>query len=311
MTENTVSPVIVPGVLVEHSLWGRGKAMAVSPPHVVVHFTSLVGSAQGPRRKLLLTTGHLSISAVQSDPALDGIRVGPAGGKKTAGPKGGSRTSVSVSARPLEHAVPWFRARYPGLFEDAKLARQELKYKRDAQERFIALLGDGRGRALLSSGALHVIASSLDELYHSTNIPSRFEVMAAHDGFKDLAVAARVLESVLDFVDSPGADTFEAVTEAVRSLPVPAKGSRVLTWPNVTILPFLADPSRFMVLKPGIAQKMAARMGFDLLYSATPRWHCYKALLQMSAILLDRLGELGAADYIDVQSFMWVTRELE
>ncbi len=66
-----------------------------------------------------------------------------------------------------------------------------------------------------------------------------------------------------------------------------------------------------MVLKPGIAQQMAARMGFDLLYSAPPRWRCYEALLRMSAVLLGHLGALGATDYIDVQTFMWVTRDLE
>jgi len=164
--------------------------------------------------------------------------------------------------------------------------------------------GDGRRRHGGPDATLGLVDGS-------TNIPSRFEIMAAHDGFKDPAAAGRVLESALGFVDSPAASSFEALAEAVGSLPGPAKGSRVLTWPNVTILPFLADPTRFMVLKPGIAQQMAARMGFDLLYSASPRWHCYEALQRMSAILRDRLSELGAADYIDVQSFMWVTRELE
>jgi hypothetical protein len=79
----------------------------------------------------------------------------------------------------------------------------------------------------------------------------------------------------------------------------------------VTILPFLGDPSRFMVLKPGVAQQMAARMGFDLRYSASPKWQCYEALQRMSARLRDELSGLGAADYVDVQTFMWVTRGVE
>lgn len=31
----------------------------------------------------------------------------------------------------------------------------------------------------------------------------------------------------------------------------------------------------------------------------------------MSAMLLDRLSSLGAHDFIDVQSFMWVTQNIE
>ena len=58
-------------------------------------------------------------------------------------------------------------------------------------------------------------------------------------------------------------------------------------------------------------QQAAARIGFDLRYSASPKWLCYEALLRMGARLRDELSALGAADFIDVQTFMWVTRGLE
>ena len=306
-----MSEAIGLGTLVEHSVWGRGKAVEVSSSHVVVHFPSLAGSEQGPRRRLQSTAEHLSVSAVQSDPALDGIPTGPVRVKKPKDGAGGSASRVRPSALPLEHAVVRFRTDYPGLFQDPKLVSEELDYKRRAHATFVELLGDGRGRELLRRGALEEIAASLEKVYHSTNIPSPFEIMAACHGFKDGGAAGRVLEAALDFVDSPSSNTFEVLTVAIGSLPAPARGSRVLTWPNATILPFLADPSRFMVMKPGVAQQMAARMGFDLLYSASPKWHCYEALLRMSARLRDELGGLGATDYVDVQTFMWVTRGLE
>jgi hypothetical protein len=306
-----MSEAIGLGTLVEHTVWGRGKAVEVSSSHVVVHFPSLAGSEQGPRRKLQLTAEQLSVSAVQSDPALDRIPMGPVRVKKPKGGAGGSATRVRPSALPLEHAVVRFRTDYPGLFQDPKLVGEELDFKRRAHAGFVELLGEGRGRELLRRGALQEIAASLEKVYQSTHIPSQFEIMAACHGFKDGVAAGRVLEAALDFVDSPASNTFEGLTAAIGSLPTPARGSRVLTWPNVTILPFLADPSRFMVLKPGVAQQMAARMGFDLLYSASPRWHCYEALLRMSARLRDELSGLGATDYVDVQTFMWVTRGLE
>ena len=306
-----MSEAIELGTLVEHPAWGRGKAVEVSSSHVVVHFPSLAGSEQGPRRKLQLTAEQLSVSAVQSDPALDGIRVGPVRVKKPKDGAGGSTTRSKPSALPLEHAVARFRTDYPGLFQDPKLEAEELGYKRKAHARFVELLGDGRGRGLLSSGASSEITSSLVELYRATHIPSAFERMAACEGLKDGAAAARVLESALDLVDSPSSHTFEGLTAAIGGLPMPARGSRVLTWPNVTILPFLADPSRFMVLKPAIARQTAARMGFDLPYSAFPEWHCYEALQRMASLLRDELSGLGAADYVDIYTFMWVTKGLE
>ena len=310
MSEIKTPLEIAPGVLVDHLHWGLGKAVEVRPPHVVVYFPSLATSESGPRRTLQLTATQLSVSAVQKDPALDRIS-GAVAIRKGKGAGARPRIVVKRSARPLEDAVAKFRTDYPGLFVDPKMVSQELGYKRAAHARFVELLGDGRGRELLRAGALQEVASSLDTLFHSTNIPSRYEMMATHDGLKDPAAAGRVLECVLDFVDSPAADTFERLVSAIGSLPAPAGGTRVLTWPNVTILPFLADPKRFMVLKPGSAQQMAARLGIDLLYSSHPTWHCYDALQQMGAVLLDRLSDLGATDFIDVQSFMWVTRGLD
>jgi hypothetical protein len=178
------------GTLVEHTAWGRGKAVEVSSEHVVVHFPSLAGSEQGPRRKLQLTTEQLSVSAVQSDPELDGVRAG------------GSATRARPSALPLEHAIAGFRKDYPGLFQDPKLVVEELGYKRKAHARFVELLGEGRGRELLRSGALSGITSSLVELYRATHIPSPFERMAACHGLEDGAAAARVLQAALDFVES-------------------------------------------------------------------------------------------------------------
>ena len=306
-----MSEAVGRGTLVEHTVWGRGKVVEVSSSHVVVHFPSLAASEQGPRRKLQVAAEQLTVSAVQADPELDGIPTGPIRVKKPKVGAGGSASHAKPSALPLEHAIAGFRKDYPGSFQDPKLVGEELEYKRKAHARFVELLGEGRGRELLRSGASSEITSSLVELYKATHIPSPFERMAACHGLEDGAGAARVLGAGLDFVDSPSSGTFEGLTAAIGALPTPARGSRVLTWPNVTILPFLADPSRLMVLKPAVAQQMAARMGFDLRYSASPKWHCYEALLRMSARLLDELSGLGAADYIDVQTFMWVTRGLE
>ena len=135
--------------------------------------------------------------------------------------------------------------------------------------------------------------------------------MAMHDGVNDGPAAALLLQALLRFLESAEQSGFDGLVSAVGSLPAPPGGSRTLTWPNVTILPFLADPTRFMVLKPEISKVMAQRMNYDLLYSPEPRWHTYATLQDMASRLLTLLAPFGARDFVDVQSFMWVTRDIE
>jgi hypothetical protein len=303
-----LTTTINPGVLVEHSVWGRGKVLNVNAPHLTVHFPSLGETTGGPERKLQLSAPQLSLSPVQSDPLLDLVSLEKP--KRRTGTR--ARPSrVTPTLHTLEQAISWFETTYPGKFANPDLRRDELDYKRKAHDIFINRFGHGQGRQLLANQQLAAVADGLRELYQETNIPSRFEVMAATDGLKDVAAAGRLLDYLLSFLDEPNPSTFDGLVTAVGSLPAPAEGSRVLTWPNVTILPFLADPTRFMVLKPGISRRAANRVGLDLVYSFPPQWHTYEALLTMSATLLERLAPLGATDYIDVQSFMWVTQALD
>ena len=304
-----MTPALTPGVLVEHRAWGRGKIVEANGPHLIVHFSSLLGTEAGPRRKLQVTAPQLRVADVQSDSVLDLVGTGPV--KVVRDRKAGPPRPPAPSLHTLEQTILWFQTRFSGLFKDPELADRELDYKRAAHSRWIALFGRGRGKRLLEKRQFDEISAGLDEIHHATNIPSRFEIMAAHDGFKDPGAAAAVLSATLAFLENPEGTAFEAMTRAVASLPAPADGSRVLTWPNVTILPFLADPRQFIVVKPQITKRMARRMGFEILYSSKPAWHCYESVLRMSEILLDRLRELGAKDNIDVQSFMWVTRELQ
>jgi hypothetical protein len=61
-----------------------------------------------------------------------------------------------------------------------------------------------------------------------------------------------------------------------------------------------------MYLKPEVTQECAARMMFDLQYSTELVPAPYLPLLEMSRSLLDQLRPLGARDFLDVQSFIWI-----
>lgn len=302
---------MIPGTLVRHTTWGLGKVIETPLPYVVIHFSSLTRDPNGPRRKLQALAPQLSVADVQSDPDLDAVSLVSAA----------ARTSKPRAAKPkappkplqhsLEQAIDWFRTTFPGGFRDPGFVKDELMAKRGGHQDWLLYFGNGKAQALLESGDATAISDGLRKMFQATKIPAPFEVMAIRDGLKDGEASTRLLRALLGFVEQPEAATFTQLTEAVGGLPASAKGPKALTWPNVTLLPFLADPTRFMVLKPTVSKRIGRRMGFDLAYSSAPTWAVFASSQQMSTQLLEQLTPLGAEDFIDVQSFVWVTRDLE
>ena len=291
------------GVLVEHTVWRRGKVIEILSPYAIIHFPALANSPQGPQRKLREDAPQLTKASVQTDPELDGIETGPGKPKKV------SKRKVKDLQNDLDAAVQWFEANFPAKFADEKFIDADMRNKRAAQETFAANFAEGRGAAMVDEGKHAEIASALDGISRATNILSPFEVKAVKKAFaKADEASTKVLGTTLAFVASPGQPTFKAMAEAVSQLP--ADGGKVNTWPIVTLLPFLADPKRFIALKPTNTELIAARMAYDLKYDSTPNWETYDYTLRMAAQLLNRLAPLGAKDMIDVQQFMVVTKDL-
>ena len=174
-------------------------------------------------------------------------------------------------------------------------------------------IGLQRLRDLTESGRIGDGVDLIKKVVQSVNLLSRFEMMALSDGLKDVAAAKRYLEALAALLSQDAADPegFDHLANAVSSLPAEKGKARVFTWPVVTLVPFLADPKRFMFLKPGVTRVAADRLAFDLLYDSTPQWRTYSRLLKMSSILMESLRPLGARDMIDIQSFIWLTAGTE
>ena len=291
------------GILVEHTVWKRGKVIEIISPYAIIHFPALANSPQGPQRKLREDAPQLTKSSVQSDPDLDGIETGPAKPKKA------TKRKVKDLANGIDEAVQWFEQTYPAKFDDEKFVDNDLRNKRAAAEVFKANFGEGRGAAMVDQGQHAQIASTLDGIFRATNILSPFEIKAVHKAFaKGDESSTKVLGLTLAFMSNPTMQSFKQMSEAVSQLP--ADGGKVHTWPIVTLLPFLGDPTRYIALKPTNTELIAARMNMNLKYDTIPNWETYDAFLRMANALLERLKPLGAKDMIDVQQFMWVTREL-
>jgi hypothetical protein len=81
-----------------------------------------------------------------------------------------------------------------------------------------------------------------------------------------------------------------------------------LTWPTATYFPYLWNPEKHMFLKPVVTCDFAERIGhpFQHEYEAGVSSGVYESLLDLANFTLNEIRPLGARDFIDVQSFIWV-----
>lgn len=291
----------VEGLIVKHPVFGLGKIVALHSNKAHIHFRD---DGQDSRH-LSLASPLLKIADVQADPQLDSLP-----------PFRDGKFATKAKRVPWNDGIEEFRRHFSGAFSDPlyigtgnlkEKGTGERSYKWAAHELWLAQLGDGGAEDLVSRGEVEEFAKRVLAIVGSTNLLSPFEAMALRDGLQDEEPAQRFFEALLGCLDhGPAPETFAPLADAVLGLPAKKGRARVATWPVLTILPFLARPDRFMFLKPEITTQCAERMRFDLHYDSSLRWVTYDRLMKLSELLLEKLRPLGARDYIDVQSFMWV-----
>src|SRR4026208_1475324 len=147
------------GVLVEHTVWRRGKVIEILSPYAIIHFPTLANSPQGPQRKLREDAAQLTNPSVQSDPELNQVEAGPAKPKKAA------KRKVKDLANGIDEAVAWLEQTYPGKFGDEKLTDSDLSTKPSPAEVFHVNFGEGRGGAMVDQGKHAEIASTFDGIF--------------------------------------------------------------------------------------------------------------------------------------------------
>lgn len=294
------------GLLVQHPRmpdWGPGKVLAVEGTKLTVYFRDLPGKhPEDAVKKMDVGRVPLEFAEVQSDPFLDNL---PSfrDGKFDKPP----RTRLT-----LKEGIALFHHRYPLYFDDPQyigdLKTGERAYKWAAHDLFLYTLGDGQAEELLASGQIAELTRRALAVEGRLNIVSVYEKAAFRDGLKDQDAALAYFASLFDLLGTGEIDStiFERYIASIDRLPAKEGKQPPAKWTVATILPFAAQPNRFMFLKPEVTQECAARLMFDLNYRPQLNWLTYSKLLAMSDLLLAELRPLGARDFIDVQSFIWL-----
>ena len=105
-----------------------------------------------------------------------------------------------------------------------------------------------------------------------------------------------------------GGDTdqtrFERWVACVGGLP--RRQTRVLTWPLVTVIGFIAQPDRHLFLKPMVTRAAAKAYGYQFDYVSRPNWGTYTSLLAFADQIRRDQQDLRPRDMIDLQGFIWV-----
>jgi hypothetical protein len=217
------------------------------------------------------------------------------------------RTTPTVKLSPsARRCRAKFLRFFPKGFYDPLYDDWERGYKWEAHKRWAATLDRDRMRALLRAGKHADIAARAVAIEARTNLLFSFEKMALRDAVKSPAGARKFAQGLYDFLHGAGdmEQKFEHWCEVVAALP--RRQTRVLTWPIVTVMGFIAQPQTCIYLKPTVTREAARQYGFPFHYQSRPSWRTYASLLDFTRTVRADLRALRPRDMIDIQSFLWV-----
>jgi hypothetical protein len=216
------------------------------------------------------------------------------------------RAPAKVSSPAAMRCRRKFLRFFPKGFYDETYLDWERNYKWQAHERWLATLGPAEYQALLDAGRFSDVATRAVAIESRTNLLFSFEKMALRDAVKPPAGARAFAIGLFEMLYGSG--TAEARFEAWRDVvaELPRRQTRVLTWPVLTVFPFLAQPDTHFFLKPNVTRLAAREYEYDFAYQSRPTWSTYASVLGFAEQVRRDLRDLRPRDMIDLQSFIWV-----
>lgn len=296
------------GSYVTHSLrpaWGVGKVFAYSIQHVLVGFRSLPESERFKRMEW--RPGLLEAAkGVTYDLELDSWKV----------EADSTCHYIGVESRPKrakaalwtkEEAMERFLAKYADGFVDAWY-RSSHREARLAQHRLWHEALPGTMLRDLATEQPHVAAQrilTVLELREKPLLHPKNELGRLRAAFMRTERMPPFLLALADLIDTRlvTATHYDALLAAFAALETPPKRTP-MSWPIVTVLPFIANPSRHVLVKPNAMRAAAAGLGFDLKFRPAPNWATYERSLAFGQELLYFIKKRGGEDMIDVHAFI-------
>jgi hypothetical protein len=287
------------GSLVKHVSLGVGKVVALEPLAVHVFFPDgdkrFAAKLRLPGARALLRTEGFEPN--QWLAGLTAFSLDEASG----------RYALAATFMTHEQAVAQLRIAYPEGFAPAAVAAGQGTRParwRAAGEAWAKHLGNGAGEKLVEEGEVELLvkrALQVDKLI-APLLPSDEGVVATALADVDLARPYFAALTELLSVPSPGRARFEKLFSAARGLPIEPPQQ----WLMATLFPFVADPTRHVLMRPRATNLAAERIGCDIRHQPSPVWPTYSALRSFEVQLLERLAPEGAVDFADVEAFLHV-----
>lgn len=200
----------------------------------------------------------------------------------------------------FESAINLFKRAFPDGFGSSFFEKYEDYDKRTASTFVREALGQEKLKKLLADGDHAAISKLAKQAISKTNVASPFEIMKFGDFLKLPANSEAFAPGLYDLLYGDNFDqSFEAVTKILE------KG-QAAKWPIITYFPFMANPTKHMLLKPTVTQECALRLGFAFDYNSRPNIETYRSLLGLTDHIRKGIAALEPRDNIDIQSFLYV-----
>ena len=175
-----------------------------------------------------------------------------------------------------------FLARFPqGLSDPGWLA---LGKKHQSYHKVIRLCQEDLSQARLEDALQRLqmgpVSEACRQVISLSTTVSSFEKIAFRNFLAYRDVHHPLIKTLNGVLYNFGPDSFAAFVEAL-SLCKQDKHANAAKWPIVSCFLAYHDPQRHVCIKPTTIKKLAARLGVDIQYQATPNYNTYLQVQQM------------------------------
>lgn len=213
-----------------------------------------------------------------------------------------------LNAKALAKHKKRFLRFFPKAFKDQRYLEWEHNYKWYSHRLWGELLGKQEFGSLMGAREYPEIASRALRVEQKTVPPFlfSFEKMAMRDALRTTDGARTFSEGLFELLHGSGNKRQRFIQWIVAVGDLPRKQSRVLSWPNLTFFPFIAQPTKHIIMKPSAMRVAAEELGYDLEYSSKPSYTVYENLLHLADMVGNEIKDLEPKNYHDLQTFLYV-----